>query len=42
MDIDDLINKSDDRNVEEERNKQKLSALNLIEMNQYINYYIFN
>lgn len=41
MDIDDLINKSDDRNVEE-RNKQKLSALNLIEMNQYINYYIFN
>lgn len=42
MDIDDLINKSDDRNVEEERNKQKLSALNLIEMNQYLNYYIFN
>lgn len=41
MDIDDLINKSDDRNVEE-RNKQKLSALNLIEMNQYLNYYIFN
>lgn len=42
MDIDDLINKSDDRNVEEERNKQKLSALNLIEMNQYLNYFIFN
>lgn len=42
MDIDDLINKSDDRNVEEERNKQKLSALNLIEMNKYLNYYIFN
>lgn len=42
MDIDDLINKSDDRDIEEEINEQKISILNLIEMNKYLYHNITN